>query len=122
MAGFADLLVLCGSLVRATDGPFYLCYWPAHTLARPTRSWERLVSFASGRRHACGRRPFVGIEVLFEKVVQERADCADRSELADCRPGRRNGAANDVGCQFELQAQKKPHREAEPNFLSSSGV
>src|SRR5262245_14884708 len=59
-----------------------------------------------------------GLEILLEEVVEKCSNDRDGAELAEVTPGRRDDAANDVGCQLELETEQQPHPEALPDRLA----
>src|SRR5262245_28524363 len=58
------------------------------------------------------------LDVLFEEVIQERANGGDCGQLADVLPGRGHHGVDDVRGQLELQAEEQPHPEALPDRLA----
>src|SRR5947207_2847817 len=57
------------------------------------------------------------LELALQEVVQDRADGHDRREFADLVPARRDRGAHKVRGERELQREREPFPEAEPNRL-----
>ena len=49
------------------------------------------------------------------KKIERGSQNDDRTELADLGPGRRNGRAQDVGTELQLQRDRQPAAKLEPN-------
>lgn len=57
-------------------------------------------------------------QILPEKIVQERPDDRNCTELPYLLPRRRHDAADDVGGKLELETKQEPHPVAAPDSLS----
>ena len=67
----------------------------------------------------CGALPARSVfQILFQEVIEERANHGDRAKPPYLVPGRRNDAADDVGGELELQTEEQPHSQSAPERLA----